>query len=30
MRALVVEGSVDIDRVTELLHPMLWRGLAPE
>lgn len=30
MRSLVVEGSIDIDRVSGLLHPTLCRGLAPE
>ena len=30
LRSLVVEGSIDVDRVTELLDPMFWHGLAPE
>jgi AcrR family transcriptional regulator len=29
LRSLVVEGVIDVDRVTELLGPMFWHGLAP-
>lgn len=29
LRALVVEGHIDVDRVMDLLGPMFWHGIAP-
>ena len=30
LRALVVEGHIDIDRSMSLITPMFWQGIAPE
>jgi TetR/AcrR family transcriptional regulator len=30
LRCLVIEGSIDVDRVTAQLLPMFWAGLRPE
>ncbi|HVX17501.1 MAG TPA: TetR/AcrR family transcriptional regulator [Acidimicrobiales bacterium] len=29
LRSLVVEGRIDVDRVMEMITPMLWSGIAP-
>ena len=29
LRSLVLEGHIDVDRVTDLIGPMFWHGLAP-
>jgi AcrR family transcriptional regulator len=29
LRSLVVDGSVDVDRVLEMIAPVFWYGLAP-
>jgi len=29
LRSLVIEGHIDIDRVTEMIAPMFWHGIAP-
>jgi AcrR family transcriptional regulator len=29
LRALVVEGQVDVDRVVAMIGPMFWHGIAP-
>jgi AcrR family transcriptional regulator len=29
LRCLVVEGHIDVDRVTEQIGPMFWHGIAP-
>ena len=29
LRALVVDGHIDVDRVMAMLGPMLWHGIAP-
>jgi AcrR family transcriptional regulator len=29
LRSLVLEGSIDVDRVTDAIGPMFWHGLAP-
>ena len=30
VRSLVVDGSIDVDRVTDRLGPMFWHGLVPD
>jgi AcrR family transcriptional regulator len=30
LRSLVVEGHIDVDRVTALIGPMFWHGIAPD
>ena len=30
LRSLVLDGSIDVDRVTSTIGPMFWHGLAPE
>jgi TetR/AcrR family transcriptional regulator len=29
LRALVVEGHIDVDRVMAIIGPMFWHGIAP-
>ena len=29
LRALVVDGHIDIDRVMAMIGPMFWHGIAP-
>ena len=30
LRALVLDGQVDVDRVMEMIGPMFWHGIAPD